>query len=136
MNLINEIRNDPCMDQLKPTITIQPGTNFIPNQQLNLTPEVRSNLTNESDDRTIVQVRDPETENPQSEQNDTNVMELNRQNTSEEVHTPEDTQATLDENSEENPPDGTEQEQITPEDVLNSPRRNRNNEDKSGKKAQ
>ena len=135
-NLINEIRNDPCMDQLKPTITIQPGANFIPNQQLNLTPEVRSNLTNESDDRTIVQVRDPETENPQSEQNDTNVMELNRQNTSEEVHTPEDTQATLDENSEENLPDGTEQEQITPEDVLNSPRRNRNNDDKSGKKAQ
>ena len=63
-------------------------------------------------------------------------MNLNRQNTSEEVHTPEDTQATLDENTEEIPPEDTEQGQITPEDVLNSPRRNRNNEDKSGKKAQ
>ena len=141
-NLINEIRNDPCMDQLKPTITIQPGANFIPAQQQNLPPEVRENLTNENNERTTVEVHQSEAENVQNAENDTNVidMELNRQNTSEEVYTPEDTQATLDENSEDNPtgitnPDAG-QEQVTPEDVLNSPRRNRNTDDKTGKKAQ
>ena len=137
-NLINEIRNDPCMDQLKPTITIQPAPNFIPTQQQNLAPGVRENLTNENDERNIVEDQSTESVNSQPEQNDTNVIDkvLNSQNISEEVHTPEESQATLDENSEENPPEENQQEQIPPEDILNSPKRNQENDDKSGKKAQ
>ena len=126
------------MDQLKPTITIQPGPNFIPPQQHNLAPGVRENLTSENDQRTTVEDQHTESENSQPEQNDTNVIDrvINNQNISEEVHNPEDSQATLDETSEENPPEENQQEQITPEDILNSPRRNRKNDDKSEKKAQ
>ena len=137
-NLINEIRNDPSMDQLKPTITIQPGANFTPAQQHNLAPGVRENLTTENDQRNTVEDQHNESENIQPEQNDTNVIDriLNNQNISEEVHNPEGSQATLDENSEENLPEENQQDQVTPGDILNSPRRNRKNDDKSGKKAQ
>ena len=141
-NLINEIRNDPCMDQLKPTITIQPNTNFIQSQQLNLPPETRDNLTNENEERTTVEVHQSEADNIQIAQNDTNVMdtEMNRQNNPDEIHTLEDTQATLDESPEENALGNTNsdarKEPETPEDILMSPTKDKDTDNTTGKKAQ
>ena len=140
-NLINEIRNDPSMDQLKPTITIQPNTNFIQSQQLNLPPEIRENLTHENEERSTVEVHQPEAGNIQTVQNDTNVMdtERNRQNNTDEIHTLEVTDVTLDEradgNKENTNPDAR-QEPETPEDILKSPTKDKDTDDTSGKKAQ
>ena len=89
-----------------------------------------------------VEVHHSEADNIQVAQNDTNVIdtERNRQNNPDEIHTLEDTQATLDENPEENALSNTHtdarKEPETPEDILMSPTKDKDTDDTTGKKAQ
>ena len=141
-NLINEIRNDPCLDQLKPTISTQPNTNYIPNQLPRLSAETLQNLANENDERDRVEEHQNETPSIEQEQNDTNVIdaEVHRENNSEEIEILDEEQVTLEEDQNSNTPEEEEnnrdQGPETPEDILNSPTRSKHLEEDTGEKAQ
>ena len=141
-NLINEIRNDPCLDQLKPTISTQPNANYIPNQLPRLSAETLQNLANENDERDRVEEQQDDTPNTGQEQNDTNVIdaEVHRENNSEEIEILDEEQVTLEEDQNPNTPEEEEnnrdQGPETPEDILNSPTRDKQLEEDTGEKAQ
>ena len=124
------------MDQLRPTISNQPTQNHQPQTQPRLPAEIIQRLQVETD------VRDRVEEEQRDEiivggQNDTNVMqvEVHRQNTPEENDAPDDIQVTLEEDqnsssTEEEEPTEKENEPETPEDILNSPLKEKDSEDK------
>ena len=83
-----------------------------------------------------------ESNNSAENQNDTNVIqvEIHRENTVEQSHTPEDIQVTLEEEDQTpNPPEQEEPSEKsnhpeTPEDILKSPQEEKGPEDNLGKK--
>ena len=141
-NLINEIRNDPCLDQLKPTISTQPNVNFIPNPLPRLSAETLQSLANENDERDRIEDQQQDTPNTGQEQNDTNVIdiEIHRQSNPEEIEILDETQVTLEEDQNPSLPEeedhNKEQGPETPEDILNSPTRDKQSEEDTGEKAQ
>merc|ERR1711867_373310 len=141
-NLINEIRNDPSLDQLKPTISTQPSTNYIHNQLPRLSAETLQNLANENEERDRIEEHQNETPNIEQEENDTNVIdaEVHRENNPEEIEILDEEQVTLeeDQNSNKTVEEDRNKDQgpETPEDILNSPTKNKQLEEDNGKKAQ
>ena len=140
-NLINEIRNDPSLDQLKPTISSQPTINYVQNQLPRLSAETLQNLANENEERDRIEEHQNESSNIEQE-NDTNVIdvEVHRQNNPEEIEILDGEQVTLeeDQNSNKTVEEDRNKDQgpETPEDILNSPTKDKQLEEDNGKKAQ
>ena len=141
-NLINEIRNDPSLDQLKPTISSQPTINYVQNQLPRLSAETLQNLANENEERDRIEEHQNESSNIEQE-NDTNVIdvEVHRQNNpEEEIEILDGEQVTLeeDQNSNKTVEEDRNKDQgpETPEDILNSPTKDKQLEEDNGKKAQ
>ena len=124
------------MDQLRPTISNQPNLNHQPQVQPRLPVQLIQRLEVETD------VRDRVEEEQRDEiivegQNDTNVIqvEIHRQNTPEESDAPDDIQVTLEEDqnsssTEQEEPTEKENEPETPEDIMKSPLKEKDSEDK------
>ena len=99
-------------------------------------------MANENDERDRVEEHQNKTPNIEQEENDTNVIdaEVHRENNSEEIEILDEEQVTLEEDQNSNAPEEEEnnrdQGPETPEDILNSPTRDKQLEEDTGEKAQ
>ena len=135
-NLINEIINDPHLDQLRPTVVTQTNVNYQPDAHPMLSQETMQNLKVETNEREQVNMDDQPTEatNPAENQNNPDAInviqvEIHRENTVEQNHTPEDSEITLQEEDqilntqEQAEPAQETNHPETPEDILKSPQK-------------